>query len=55
MLYRYLCGEECVNRYDMGEIDLADIERQAEANLRHSFSVVGLSNETGEFYDMITA
>jgi hypothetical protein len=51
----YLCGEECINRYDMGEINLVDIERQAEANLRHSFSVVGLLNETGVFYDMVTA
>ena len=51
----YLCGEDCINRYETGAITLDEIEDQAEANLRHSFSVVGLLNETNEFYDMITA
>jgi hypothetical protein len=50
----YLCGEDCINRYETGEINLNDIERQAEANLRHSFSVVGLLNETASFYEMVT-
>mmetsp|Transcript_10435 Transcript_10435/g.25226 ORF Transcript_10435/g.25226 Transcript_10435/m.25226 type:complete len:537 (-) Transcript_10435:1504-3114(-) len=51
----YLCGEECMNRYEKGEMKLHTIEEQAEANLRHSFSVVGLLNETKSFYDMVTA
>eukprot|EP00980_Cylindrotheca_fusiformis_P011129 scaffold2557_cov121-Cylindrotheca_fusiformis.AAC.12 len=50
----YLCGEDCINRYETGEIGLEDMERQAEANLRHSFSVVGLLNETKSFYEMVT-
>eukprot|EP00980_Cylindrotheca_fusiformis_P011131 scaffold2557_cov121-Cylindrotheca_fusiformis.AAC.14 len=51
----YLCGEDCINRFQVGEIDLQDIERQAESNLRHSFSVVGLLNETEHFFDMVSA
>lgn len=50
----YLCGEDCINRYETREISLNDMERQAEANLRHSFSVVGLLNETSSFYEMLT-
>lgn len=50
-----LCGEDCINRYELNEIDLTEIEQQAESNLRHSFSVVGLLNETDSFYDMVSA
>jgi len=50
-----LCGEDCINRYETNEIDLMEIEQQAESNLRHSFSVVGLLNETDSFYDMVSA
>lgn len=50
----YLCGEDCMNRYEKGLMNLRDIEDQAEANLRHSFSVVGLLNESRSFFDMMT-
>jgi hypothetical protein len=50
-----LCGEDCINRYEVNDIDLMEIEQQAESNLRHSFSVVGLLNETDSFYDMVSA
>jgi hypothetical protein len=51
----YLCGEDCVVRFHGGISDLADIENQAEENLRRSFAVVGLLNETDIFFDMIDA
>lgn len=50
----YLCGEDCVNRYEVGSISLEEIEQQAEANLRHSFSVVGLLSDTNDYFDMLT-
>jgi hypothetical protein len=63
----YLCGDDCAHRYDHhgGYADsdnnehaskfLEQVERQAETNLRQSFSVVGLLNETGVFLDMVTS
>lgn len=54
MLYIfYLCGEDCRSRYDTNAITLDEMVDQAEDNLRNSFSVVGLLNETKSFYDMI--
>ena len=50
----YLCGEDCVARYHFGTAtDLSHLEVQAERNLRHSFAVVGLLNETESFYEMV--
>ena len=49
----YLCGEDCLSRYQTKTITLEEMTNQAEDNLRNSFSVVGLLNETESFYDMI--
>ena len=49
-----MCGEDCINRFEIDDIGLEEIEQQAAANLRHSFSVVGLLNETESFYEMVT-
>ncbi|KAL3902485.1 MAG: hypothetical protein SGILL_010806, partial [Bacillariaceae sp.] len=48
------CGVDCENRFQRGMMTIEDIYTQAEGNLRHSFSVVGLLNETSEFYDMVS-
>ena len=37
----YLCGEDCLVRYHAKLTTLAELETQAEENLRHSFAVVG--------------
>lgn len=50
-----LCGEDCLARSILGVGSLGQMEKQAESNLRQSFAVVGLSNETDMFYDMVTA
>jgi len=50
----YLCGTDCMNRYEKRQITLEEIEAQAEYSLRYSFSVVGLLEESQAFYDMIT-
>ena len=50
-----LCGEDCLNRYHLGASGLEQIEQQAANNLRRSFAVVGLLNETTTFYNMIDA
>mmetsp|Transcript_11867 Transcript_11867/g.22827 ORF Transcript_11867/g.22827 Transcript_11867/m.22827 type:complete len:679 (-) Transcript_11867:416-2452(-) len=62
MLYiLYLCGEDCAARWEMSsagyndEILLAELEQQAANNLRQSFAVVGLLQETDTFFDMVTA
>jgi len=62
MLYiLYLCGEDCAARWEMSsagyddETLLAQLERQAANNLRRSFAVVGLLQETDTFFDMVTA
>jgi hypothetical protein len=49
-----ICGSNCAHRYELGAITLEEIERQAESNLRHGFSVVGLLHETDTFFDMLT-
>jgi hypothetical protein len=51
----HLCGDDCVMRLEHGMISLEEMEAQAESNLRQSFSVVGLLNETDTFYDMLNA
>ena len=50
-----LCGEDCHVRLSSGSSSLDDIADQAVDNLRQSFAVVGLLNETDTFYDMISA
>jgi len=50
----YLCGEDCAARWEMGAGDLDQIEAQAASNLRHSFAVVGLLNETETYYEMLS-
>jgi len=49
-----LCGNDCLLRYKYGMISLEEIEDQVESNLRNAFSVVGLLNELGTFYNMVT-
>ena len=51
----YLCGEDCIVRYAAGTATLADLELQAEGNLRQSFAVVGILEEVDTFYEMLTA
>lgn len=50
----YLCGDECAIRISSGKMSIEEMWVQAETNLRQSFSVVGLLNESSVFYDMIT-
>ncbi|KAG7344400.1 hypothetical protein IV203_022408 [Nitzschia inconspicua] len=49
------CGVDCENRWDQGLMTFEEMAVQAEGNLRQSFSVVGLLNETESFYDMVSA
>eukprot|EP00547_Thalassionema_nitzschioides_P012763 CAMPEP_0194264032 /NCGR_PEP_ID=MMETSP0158-20130606/47377_1 /TAXON_ID=33649 /ORGANISM="Thalassionema nitzschioides, Strain L26-B" /LENGTH=177 /DNA_ID=CAMNT_0039004259 /DNA_START=970 /DNA_END=1500 /DNA_ORIENTATION=- len=49
----YLCGVDCISRFEHGVLTINELEAQAEDNLRQSFTVVGLSNETEQFYDML--
>lgn len=49
-----LCGEDCIMRYNKIVSSLEMLERQAEENLRQSFAVVGLLNESDLFYQMLT-
>ena len=52
----YLCGEDCIVRsLTNNATRLEDLEWQAEGNLRYSFAVVGLMNETDTFFDMVSA
>ena len=48
------CGVDCENRFQHGMMTYEDVFAQAEGNMRHSFSVVGLLNETSQFYDMVS-
>jgi hypothetical protein len=41
-------------RYENGLMSLDELEAQAESNLRQAFSVVGLLNETDQFYKMVS-
>ena len=49
----YICGEDCLTRFELGIMQLHDMEIQAESNLLQAFSVVGLLEEIDEFYDMV--
>lgn len=49
----YICGEDCLTRFEMGIMTLKDMEVQAESNLRQAFTVVGLFEEMDDFYDMV--
>lgn len=51
----YLCGEDCFVRYAAGTATLADLEQQAESNLRQAFAVVGILEEIDTFYEMVTS
>ena len=50
----YLCGEHCWGGLAAGTLSLSDLEAQAAYHLRNSFAVVGLLQNTDEFYDMVT-
>ena len=49
----YICGEDCLARFELGVMTLEDLEVQAESNLRQAFTVVGLLEEMDDFYDMV--
>lgn len=49
----YICGEDCLTRFELGVMTLEDMEVQAESNLRQAFTVVGLLEEMDDFYDMV--
>ena len=62
-----LCGEDCQIRWEQvttalganftsrqEELLLQSFTRQADYNLRHSFVVVGVSDDIGSFYDMVS-
>ena len=49
-----ICGFDCGIRFERNEITLVELRVQSERNLRHTFSVVGLLNETETFYDMVS-
>ena len=51
----YLCGEDCVARYEKGIASLDELEAQTADNLRNSFAVIGLLEEPEMFFDMIDA
>ena len=50
----YLCGEDCASRYHQGISNVEQMERQAAGNLRKSFAVVGILEDTDKFYDMVS-
>ena len=51
----YFCGTDCFIRHYQQKADLEEIAVQSELNLRNSYAVVGLLQETDEFYQMVTA
>lgn len=51
----FLCGEDCAARHEKGIATLSQLEAQAASNLRQSFAVVGLLDNTEQFFDMIDA
>eukprot|EP00977_Amphora_coffeiformis_P022997 scaffold12050_cov168-Amphora_coffeaeformis.AAC.3 len=64
----HMCGEDCQSRMEQARMHLGDdytadhermlletFERQADYNLRQSIAVVGQSEETDNFYDLISA
>ena len=50
----YLCGEHCIGGWADGSMTLADLEQQGTYNLRNSFAVVGILENTTEFYEMVS-
>jgi hypothetical protein len=57
----YLCGGDCILRFEANQTSLEELEAQAEFNLRHSFSVVGILEQQQqhgggeeEFYDLVS-
>jgi len=49
-----ICGSDCASRHLKREADLEELVKQAEYNLRYSFAVVGLLEESDEqFFKMI--
>eukprot|EP00934_Nitzschia_sp_Nitz4_P005164 Nitzschia sp. Nitz4//scaffold93_size78505//42440//44062//NITZ4_005423-RA/size78505-processed-gene-0.88-mRNA-1//1//CDS//3329560297//5154//frame0 len=50
----YLCGEHCAAGYASGSMTLEEMELQAAYNLRNSFAVVGLLEDTDMFYEMVS-
>jgi hypothetical protein len=51
----YLCGDDCEQRLERGLMTIQQAEVQAANNLRNSFSIVGLLEETDTFLDMVSA
>ena len=52
----YICGEDCVSRYEYGLSTLEELEEQAAGNLKQSFAVVGILEEDQDiFFDMLDA
>lgn len=51
----YLCGDDCESRLEAGLMTLEEAEHQAAGNLRNSFSVVGLLEESDTFMEMVSA
>lgn len=51
----YLCGDDCEQRLEAGLMTIEEAEIQAANNLRYSFSVVGLLEETDTFFDMVSS
>mmetsp|Transcript_7921 Transcript_7921/g.9917 ORF Transcript_7921/g.9917 Transcript_7921/m.9917 type:complete len:337 (-) Transcript_7921:105-1115(-) len=49
-----ICGEDCYVRWAYNISSLSDLMDQAEDNLRQSFAVIGLLNETENFYKMVS-
>lgn len=49
-----ICGDDCVVRsYYSTESVLEELERQATANLRQAFAVVGILPDLDDFYDLL--
>ncbi len=49
----YLCGADCYPRFEGGMMTIQELEAQAESNLKQAFTVVGILNETEQFYEML--
>lgn len=50
----FLCGDDCDQRLEKGLMTIQEAEIQAASNLRNSFSVVGLLEETEAFLEMVS-
>ncbi len=51
----YLCGDDCEQRLEKGLMTVQEAEIQATGNLRSSFSVVGILEDTKTFLAMVSA